>query len=294
VTSVDRLESSFVCRFGCPLRYVVSGSGRPLVLINAYGVSDDFWTPLADELARSFTVITWNIRGLDDAFDGREMRVADHVDDLVEILDRCGFERADVVGWCSGAKIAIAAASLHPEYVRAQTLLCPNVMPLGDGFETCVTPLQRNLLTVAKLVARRPELAPSIVDSIRDLEAIRGTDGAELEVASPQVKALIMQPFVSSAGVRRYAAMLLDYYQYDVRPMMAALSVPTLVVAARQDRIVDPRIAIEAARRIRDARLAVMDESDHHCPLTDTARIASAIRAFHCQLPERAIVGAIE
>lgn len=274
-------EHQFVCRLGQRLRYRACGAGPALVLINGYGASDELFVPLCERLSSSFEVLTWTLRGLDGEWNGPGFGVDDHVNDLMEILEHSQHRSAHVVGWCSGAKIAIVAAHRHPERVVAQTLLCPNVMPLGPEFEGQTTPFQRNLRTLGRLVSRRPEIAESVVDTLNDRQTSRSGAPPLADIAPPSIRTLVMQPFERPDGLRRYAAMLNDYYEHDVQVVMEHSATPTHVIVANQDRVVDPRIGTEAARRIHGARVTVLDGSDHYCQFTEPDAIARMIQSFH-------------
>ena len=49
---------------GCELCYTVRGSGPAVLLIQGVGVQGDAWTPQTDDLARDFTCVTFDNRGM--------------------------------------------------------------------------------------------------------------------------------------------------------------------------------------------------------------------------------------
>ncbi len=101
-----------------------AGSGPAVLLLHA-GVADRrMWrfqgTALADAGQRA---IAPDLRGFGESPIGAEQ--FSHVDDLVELLDELGIERAAVVGASYGGYVAQELAGRHPDRVAALTLLCP-------------------------------------------------------------------------------------------------------------------------------------------------------------------------
>jgi pimeloyl-ACP methyl ester carboxylesterase len=58
-----------------------------------------------------------------------QLRCADVVADVVEILDRFGIDRAAMVGWSGGGKFALAFGALAPDRVTAVAALCSPSAP---------------------------------------------------------------------------------------------------------------------------------------------------------------------
>lgn len=105
-----------------------AGSGPDVLLI--HGVTGDlsiwFLCKAMTDLARDFRVTAFDLRGhgySDVTPDGYTS--ADHVADLLAIMDHYGIERARVVGHSFGAVIALHAAVLAPDRVEAVVLSDP-------------------------------------------------------------------------------------------------------------------------------------------------------------------------
>lgn len=120
---------------GARLHYEVCGAGPLLLVIGSPMPAADF-APLADALAGSHTVVTYDPRGLahstidDPAQDATpELRA----DDVAAIIDAMG-GRANVFGSSGGAVTGLALAERHPE--KLGTLIAhepPVVELLPDG-----------------------------------------------------------------------------------------------------------------------------------------------------------------
>jgi len=121
--------------------YEVRGSGPPLLLIPTGNGDATPFGPMADDLARQYTVITYDRRGFSrstvfaDVDDTR--RVADDVADARHLIDQLGAGHADVFGSCSGGIVALALLQRHPERVRRLVAHEPplaSVLPDADSW----------------------------------------------------------------------------------------------------------------------------------------------------------------
>src|SRR3954462_9366314 len=68
---------------------------------------------------------------------GRAMSIERFADDVAELLDRLGVERADLWGFSLGALTATGVAIRHPEKVRRLVLAAVNIRP--DGYHPEIT-----------------------------------------------------------------------------------------------------------------------------------------------------------
>jgi pimeloyl-ACP methyl ester carboxylesterase len=83
----------------------------------------DLAAPLADELARDFQVISYQLRGEDDWSALRQrFGLAELAGDLAEFLDWMGLERPAVLGVSFGGVVALEAAIRRPALMRSLVL----------------------------------------------------------------------------------------------------------------------------------------------------------------------------
>jgi pimeloyl-ACP methyl ester carboxylesterase len=86
------------------------GEGRPIVLVAGASCDRAIDTPVAEALARTFTVLNYDRRGRGDSGDTPPYSVAREVDDIRALLEAAGGS-ATVVGLSSGAVLAAEAAA---------------------------------------------------------------------------------------------------------------------------------------------------------------------------------------
>jgi pimeloyl-ACP methyl ester carboxylesterase len=107
------------------LAYEVRGEGPPVVLLHGGMLDMHMWDAETALLERSHRVIRFDARGhgLSSTRDG-DHRPAQDVRDL---LDRLGVERAPLVGLSLGARVAADRAVTDPERVTALLLASPGI-----------------------------------------------------------------------------------------------------------------------------------------------------------------------
>jgi pimeloyl-ACP methyl ester carboxylesterase len=110
--------SRFVHANGLRQHVVIGGEGPALLLVHGWPESWYAWRLLMPALAKDFTVIAVDQRGVgltDKPQDGYDSGTL--ADDLVALMDALGHQRFAVVGHDTGMPIAYALAADHPERV---------------------------------------------------------------------------------------------------------------------------------------------------------------------------------
>jgi pimeloyl-ACP methyl ester carboxylesterase len=112
------------------------GAGPVVVLLHGYAETSDSWAPLAAELAKSYTVIVPDLRGI-----GRSSRPAGGYDkktqaaDIRAVVTALGFDRASVVSHDIGIMVAYAYAARYPDKVERLVVMdapIPGIAPWDD------------------------------------------------------------------------------------------------------------------------------------------------------------------
>lgn len=120
----DTFTSRFVDTGEVRLHAVVGGDGPPLLLVHGWPETWYAWRHLMPVLARDFTVIAVDQRGIglsDKPAGGYD--TGTQARDLIALMDALGHERFAVVGHDTGFAIGYALAADHPERVERVALL---------------------------------------------------------------------------------------------------------------------------------------------------------------------------
>lgn len=249
------------------------GSGVPVVVANGLGTPPTAWPSLVTRDS-GFDASTWYYRGTGGSArpaDPARIAVADHVDDMLALMDARGVDRALVVCWSIGVNVAFELAERHPD--RVAGLLAVAGVP-GGTFGAMFGPLRRGsrLRHAASVgVTRGLRLAGPALDRVsaavplnrRTAWAIAHS-GFMLPAARPERLIPTLEEF-RRHDFRWYFTLALAMAEHE--PMdVSFVRCPTTLVAGRYD-IITSRHAMErTAERIPHARLVVLDGS-HFLPL---------------------------
>ncbi len=112
------------------------GSGPVVVLLHGYAETSDSWGPLAADLAKNYTVVVPDLRGI-----GRSSRPAGGYDkktqaaDIRAVVTALGYDRASVVSHDIGIMVAYAYAARYPDKVERLVVMdapIPGIAPWDD------------------------------------------------------------------------------------------------------------------------------------------------------------------
>lgn len=122
------------------IAYYKRGEGKPLLMINGYKSTLASWDPaLLDDLEKSQQLILFDNRGVGLSSDTSEdhTTIEQMADDAAGLIHALGFEKAYVLGWSLGARIAQQVAIRHPDVVEKLILCAPNP---GGPHQVATTP----------------------------------------------------------------------------------------------------------------------------------------------------------
>lgn len=271
-------RTRYVARDGVHIAYQVLGRSRPgvpdLVLVNG------FVSHL--ELAWEGPQMAAFLRGLGELtrvilFDKRGVGLSDRVgaaptlqdtmDDLLAVMDAAGVERAVLLGASEGGPASALVAATHPR--RVQGLIVYGSLACGTRTEDHPWAMH------AEQHARWQKL---LLD--------HWGEPVHLDAFAPSLKhdpdfcdwAARYLRSASSPG--NVVAVLEVFRQIDVRDILPAINVPTLVLHRRDDRAIRAGAGRRFAELIPGARYVELSGSDHWWWVGDQASILAEIRAF--------------
>ena len=257
--------------FSAPqLRIVVQGEGPPVVLSHALGLDLHMWDELARRLAASHTVLRYDHRGHGgSAAPGGPYTMDSLVDDGARVIREWGRGPVAWVGLSMGGMVGQGLAVRHPELLRGAVL--------------------------ANTVARYPEAArPTWAARIAAVAA-----GGMAAVADAVVERYLHADF-RAAHPERVAALRARLLRTDPAAYvaschavagvdwldrLAAVRLPTLVIAGARDAGATPEMARAIAERIAGAELRVFADASHLSVVETGDEFHAEVSSFLAALP---------
>lgn len=246
------------------LHVEVIGQGRPLVLLHGWAMHGGVFTPLVQRLQERYRLHVVDLPGHGRS---RTTAVPLALEACVEAIS-AQVPVAPWVGWSLGGLIALQAAATRPGQVPALGMLCATPRFVrGEDWRHGVS------AQIFHEFARglREDYAGTLERFIA-LEAF-GSDHARQDIRS--LRAELFAHGEPAAAVLADGLQLLEHG--DLRPQLAGLSVPSLWLAGRRDRLVDPRAMREAAARAPDSRFECIEHAGHAPFLTHADAIATTL-----------------
>jgi haloacetate dehalogenase len=122
-------ESHWIEVNGVKIMTRKGGSGRPLLLLHGHPQTHAIWHRVAQQLAKSFTVVMTDLRGYGDS--SKPQGTQDHLNyskrimalDQIDVMRHFGFAEFDVLAHDRGARVAHRLALDHPKAVKRLVLL---------------------------------------------------------------------------------------------------------------------------------------------------------------------------
>jgi pimeloyl-ACP methyl ester carboxylesterase len=222
---MDRID---VGGLGVAFRCV--GSGPCLLLLHGALCDSRDWRRQLDEFATEFTVIAWDAPGCGDSDDvpSPEYSLDDLIDTLAGFIRALRLDHPHVLGLSLGSILAIALKTRYPNSARSLTLASAYA-----GWAGSLPPsdVQRRIrLTLHDLERPADEVAREFVATL-------------LPVDAPQWQIEEQIEMITQARPATTRAMLTHVAPVDLRPALALIDVPTLLLYGDADVRAPPAVA---------------------------------------------------
>jgi 3-oxoadipate enol-lactonase len=234
-----------------------------LVLGNPIGTTRDIWSQQFPVLSRHFRVVRYEHRG--HGVPGEQSPVpqgpytiAELGADVLATLNGHGIERFAFAGVSLGGMTGIWLAANAPERVTSLAVLCAALTPMPDAqawHGRAALVRAQGMPPLAQLVVPRwfttafIDREPGRIETV--VEMLNGTNPEGYAGCGEAIAAL------------------------DLRPQLASVKAPTLVLSGAEDVAAPPSVGAYTARNIAGARLRVIQAASHFAhyekpgPVTD-------------------------
>ncbi|MGW7255508.1 bifunctional 3-oxoadipate enol-lactonase/4-carboxymuconolactone decarboxylase PcaDC [Streptomyces sp. NPDC054834] len=232
-------------------------SAPPLLLGPSLGTSYALWDAVAPELSVTHRVVRWDLPGHGgSAADliGPGATVGDLAGLVLALADSLGIDRFAYAGVSLGGAVGLHLAVHHPERLSSLAVICSSAHFGGEQ------PWRER----AERVRRE------------GLEGLAESADARWFTPGFTVPRLVSDH--RNADPEGYAACCDALAAFDLRDRLAAIAVPTLLVAGRQDPATPPAHLREIADAVPDATLVELPGASHLAPAQCPDAVLTALR----------------
>jgi pimeloyl-ACP methyl ester carboxylesterase len=237
------------------LRYLIGGSGPPMVLCHGFIGSAENFDAWAPELSRRRTLVIPDLPGCGASapLPGRHTTSA-MARALRPLIESLSLDRFDLAGLCLGSSVAFELLATWPERVGRLVLHTPLIDP-------AVVRRRQHLLAMVLL---SPALYPLITDLgrrrwVSDLYKLLLVEGADVDRALADMN-FVNQVRCDARAQREW--LLSGLHRHDVE-LLAGHADETLVIVAAQDRVLDHAAVARLVARMPRVHLASISEAGH-------------------------------
>ena len=221
--------------------YVLAGTGFPIVLVHGLAGSSRWWSRTIGPLAQQFQVYAVNLAGRPSQ---RQFSHADASALLLAWLDAVGITAAHLVGHSLGAHVCALLAAEAPERVARLVLADAAIVPYRRRLRDPAVGLARSLGRVP------PRFIPVLAGDVLRTGPLRFSYAARALLTS------------------------------DVRPDLARIQAPTLVVWGERDRLTPVPFGRQIAAAIPNATFALIPRAGHNVMIDQPDAFNHAVVEF--------------
>jgi pimeloyl-ACP methyl ester carboxylesterase len=273
-----------------------------VLLVHGLGGSSTNWTDLMDLLAvgrvpavRALSCVAVDLPGFGYSPpppDGR-YSIRTHALSVIRLIEQLGQAPRHLIGNSLGGAVSTKVAALRPDLVRSLTLISPALPDLRPR------PLPLRLAAVTA-----PGVGVALIDRMSRHPASGRTDMSIRELfydpgamhplrRDEEIAELARRDglgYAPTALVRSARSLVAEYFKVGRRSLWRdaeAVTAPTLVLHGSGDRLVNPVMAVKAARSFRSGRVVVLPAVGHVAMMERPAAVADEIGLFLTGLEDR-------
>jgi 3-oxoadipate enol-lactonase len=260
-------------RDGTRLAYDIKGRGSDgIALVHSLAMDRHFWQPVAELLAASIPVLTYDCRGHGQSDKPKGPYTVElFARDLADLLDHVGWKSARVAGASMGGSIALAFAAAYPTRTSALGLIDTTAWYGAEA------PKQ--------WAERATRAAKDGMSALVEFQTTRWF-GDPFRARRPDVVEESIDVFLRN-DVDAYVETCKMLGAADLRAALPGMTMPTAIVVGEEDYATPVAMAEALQRGIAGSTLTVLSGARHLTPLEVPDQIADELRGLATRVPPR-------
>lgn len=257
---------AYVEHDGAGIYWESVGTGLPLMMVAGLGGVATYWTPQVEHFSKNYQVILHDQRGTGRSSQIPVKSVEQMADDAIAVMDAAGVERTLYLGHSTGGAIGVALALKYPERIAGLVINASTTH--GDAYRHKLLGLRKTLLEMS-----RPDAYASYTTLL--LYPHWYINQHHDRLVEDEARA------VQSMGNADAQASRLDaILDFDPRSRLNELTVPTLVLCARDDILTPLYFSQEYADLIPNAKFEILETGGHAASRTVTSEYDQIVKTF--------------
>lgn len=250
-----------------------AGEGKPIVLIHGWPLSDEMYEYQYHALIKNnFRAIGIGLRGFgksDKPYGAYDYDM--HARDIKNVLSKLDIKDAVLVGFSMGGSIAIRYVSKHNGEHISKLVLCGAAAPLWTQRNDFKYNLPKSAVDdlIELCYKDRPQLLSDF-----------GKIFSATETALNKGISSWLYGINLSASAYATAQCLIALRDTDLRPDLANIAIPTLIMHGKKDKICSFDLAEQMKAGIKDSQLVAFENSGHSMFLEETQKFNAELMKF--------------
>lgn len=225
-----------------------------LVFIIPFGQTLDTADALFKHFADRYQLVALEARGILDSEehfkDFNTLTIDNHCSDVSDVMADLGIEKAVLVGYCSGAGVALQFAAEHPDKTEQLMLVNGEYTIVNDI--SCSTQYAQDIDALLPIAASDVKTAEYILQKINIAE-------------NDDVPVRLDLPYQDSFTFWKFATNYLSYRAQDFISLCSRVTVKAFVLAGKNDIHASPNGSEKMHKHIINSQLILVDDGTHHC-----------------------------
>jgi len=280
----EKLVSQAISINGYQISYNKVGHGpKKAVLVHGWGSSKAWWHCMAEELAETHTCYIPDLVGFGGSTkptDSDAFHIEHQAATVADLVRRLGLGPVYLIGHSMGGMISVTLAHRYPELVERLAVF--NLVVTGR----CGSFLRAGQLALTVPVVGQPLYRLGQMTTQRALTAYKQSFRLMLArpdyLDQPWIKAFIRRtyPDYRALPLHSFEFALRAFTSFDLRPFMAEVQQPALVICGREDKQIPPEDSRLLAEAMPNAQLKWLSPAGHSPFVEYPDQCAALLRRF--------------